>query len=664
MSRGTAVAERVEAVALSMSCLPALLVATSLFRAFVARLRYGIDVELMESGSLLQAYRVSRGLPLYPEPGQGFMPNPYPPLHTLVLAAFDKVFGVGFGVGRGLSAVAMVVTMTLLAREVYFANRKAPFAWSWMLMAVGFVAVGFPLTGGAYDIVRVDSLGLAFAVAAAAVALGGEDDFSRARFVALCALMSAAIFTKQTNLFFVAWIVLFVAARDLKLGLALGLVVVAVDAVATGALQLATHGSYWYYTVQQLRHHPTKPSSSWIGLWKLIEFAPYLPALPPLALVLWRRKALTRRSLLWGGMAASSLPAALLPLAKVGGSINAFIPAVVLVGPAALCLAGDARIKENPLRARVARIALALGAGAYLVLRSFDPAPYMPGPERLEAVNRLHRFVQKLPGSVLFPMKPFTAISVGERMEQVNAVGWFDYQLAGGAASFRPFLVRTSPHWVILTGAEPSNMVSALDGGYFLRRLSPPDTRDAAVLPLGFPSPLYVMEEDSADPPRTRCLFDFESATYRDWSLVGEAFRRGPFRFRPAPRYDDVLFGVQGVIVGGEGNHLANTANAEGGELATGTAVSPQFLLDGVELRLRVGGGSASAVRVELRIDGAVLYTASGHGVNYMEDIVWRVGAERGKRAELAIVDQDATGHILVDRVRLRGSDGAEGWCN
>jgi hypothetical protein len=171
------------------------------------------------------------------------------------------------------------------------------------------------------------------------------------------------------------------------------------------------------------------------------------------------------------------------------------------------------------------------------------------------------------------------------------------------------------------------------------------------------------MEQDIADPPRTRCLFDFESGTYGEWSLDGDAFRRGPLRFRPHSRDDGVLFGVQGVIVGGDGIYLASTANADGGEHATGIAVSPEFLLDGAELHLRVGGSAGYGARVELRIDGNAPRVASGPGVNYMEDVVWRIGADHGKRAKLAIVDEDAAAHILVDRVRLTKSESAEGWC-
>ena len=141
-----------------------------------------------------------------------------------------------------------------------------------------------------------------------------------------------------------------------------------------------------------------------------------------------------------------------------------------------------------------------------------------------------------------------------------------------------------------------------------------------------------------------------------------DAFGSGPLRFRPS--HDEAfLLGIQGVIVGGEGNFLATSGNGPEGDRAVGWMGSPEFVIDGSELRLRVAGGESPSTRVELRVDGKVHQIASGHAPSYMEEVVWDVRADIGRRARLRIVDADVAQHILVDHVRLMDSDGLKAWC-
>ena len=284
---------RLEGVLLCLACVPSVLVTWSVLRIFASRLTYGTDVELMEGGSLLQAYRVMHGQAVYTTPGVGYMPYPYPPVHTLLLAALGKVFGLRFALGRSVSVAATLLVATLLGREVYLASRRSPFPGVWATLAVGLIAVGFPLTGGEYDIVRLDVLALALTVATGVAAFAVETRASRARLCVTAGLMVLTIFTKQTHAIFVGWIVVFVATRDVKRGVVLGLAVAACSLVILGVLQWVTHGNYWYYTVAQVRRHPVHPSLAWAGLEQLASFAPYVVALPILALLLLRRKALS-----------------------------------------------------------------------------------------------------------------------------------------------------------------------------------------------------------------------------------------------------------------------------------------------------------------------------------------------------------------------------------
>jgi hypothetical protein len=283
----------------------------------------------------------------------------------------------------------------------------------------------------------------------------------------------------------------------------------------------------------------------------------------------------------------------------------------------------------------------------------------------MAAVKATRAFVSNLHGGVLFPMRPFTAIASGQTTEQIHAASWFDYSFTREARPlFRDFLERTRPAWIILTGEEPAVVVAGMQGSYFLRGYTPEATWKADILPYGTDHPIFAFARDAPDPPRTRCLFDFESGTYDGWRVEGAAFGKHPVRFGSG-QGAQFLLGVQGVIVGGDGNFVASSAAAPDGDAAVGAIESPEFVLDGSILRLRVGGGTTNAERVELRVNGVVRQVAYGHGASYLLDVGWDIDADRGQRATLRVIDE-GTGwgaRILVDRVRLIGSAGSDGWC-
>jgi levanase len=149
-------------------------------------------------------------------------------------------------------------------------------------------------------------------------------------------------------------------------------------------------------------------------------------------------------------------------------------------------------------------------------------------------------------------------------------------------------------------------------------------------------------------PPGTRVLYDFEQPTWAEcgFTVTGDAWGKGPRR------------GAVGQPpLGWGGAFYASSSTI--GDRGTGRLVSSEFELDGARLTLRVGGGSLPGVRVELHdaATGAVLFTARGAG-NSLARVTWELGAARGKRARLDIVDEEkgVWGVIWVDDVRLEGT--------
>src|SRR6185503_10531963 len=98
----------------------------------------------------------------------------------------------------------------------------------------------------------------------------------------------------------------------------------------------------------------------------------------------------------------------------------------------------------------------------------------------------------------------------------------------------------------------------------------------------------------AAPPPRdARVLLDFESGSFEGWDVRGSAWGAHP-EMREV--------GGQSQVRHFAGRYFATSIH--GGDGATGTLLSPPFLLDGNRITLRLGGGvDHNQVRAELRVD-------------------------------------------------------------
>ncbi|MGI9005571.1 MAG: glycosyltransferase family 39 protein [Streptosporangiaceae bacterium] len=215
----------------------------------LSRLTYPFPIEWLESNSLIEVHRILAGRQLYPAPSIGYVPDGYPPLYFIVSAAVAKVLGGSYLPLRLVSLTSSLACFGLLAdlirRET--ASARAGIAAAGLLAATYFVA------GAWFDIGRVDSLFLAFSVAA----LYAARRMRRARGAVGTGLLLAAAFgTKQTGL---AEGVAVLAALALgprrMLALQAGLTYGAVLAVSTAVLGFASHGWYLYYVFVQMSEH-------------------------------------------------------------------------------------------------------------------------------------------------------------------------------------------------------------------------------------------------------------------------------------------------------------------------------------------------------------------------------------------------------------------------
>jgi len=124
--------------------------------AYVAaiRLRYPFELEWMEGAVVDHVRWILSGKPLYGPPSFDFVPFIYPPLYFYLSAAMSKLTGVGFLplrlVSFGASLGSLLIIHRLVARDT-----KSAFAG---FVAAGLFAATYPLSGGWFDIARVDSL--------------------------------------------------------------------------------------------------------------------------------------------------------------------------------------------------------------------------------------------------------------------------------------------------------------------------------------------------------------------------------------------------------------------------------------------------------------------------------------------------------------------------
>ena len=135
---------------------------------------------------------------------------------------------------------------------------------------------------------------------------------------------------------------------------------------------------------------------------------------------------------------------------------------------------------------------------------------------------------------------------------------------------------------------------------------------------------------------------DFESAALAGWQGNTAAFGAGPDTGREG------LFGLRGEHGRGV---LSSRAAGEG---QRGALTSPEFILEGRELSLLVGGGSARRrCGVEVLIEGKPTFSISGNDSDNLFPMFWDITPYAGKPARLRVFDQNTREHVVIDRVLL-----------
>jgi hypothetical protein len=444
-----------------------------LFCIFYARLTYPMDLEWCEGGILYQAYRLLHGLPVYVRDDPSWAPWSYPPLHTAVLAMVGW-YDLDFWSGRLVSVAFFCALCGALFREIYVHAGRSSFGVAVGALAVATIACGFPVVGQWYDLVRVDTMMMALVVLGTARV--SHPGASVARTLATAAVLTAAVYTKQTAVFFVGWVCLFAVVREPKIGFLLGVATFVMCALVLVGLQWSTDGNYWFWTFTDLKGQEVQDAGLVDGLRQTFNFAPFAALIPVGTLLLAIRGRLSARSILWVGTLLTAVPASLLPYAKVGGFLNNLMPMVMLVGPVTVLLAVDLAKRGGALGG-LARWSAILGLGFFVTSRPLDSNAFVPDKTARRAAAELNALVASLKGGVVVPELAYLPARNGHTNPHWYTMAFYCALWSKRPMDMEAALLHTRARWVIMNSLDYSPFGLAVRRYYRPVRKLPPSAK-------------------------------------------------------------------------------------------------------------------------------------------------------------------------------------------
>lgn len=611
-------------------------------RLYLGRVGYPWDVEWLEGSALYQAYRVAHGLPTYAPPKDGYLPLMHPPLYPTALGLLGKVVGLDYGMARTVSLLFFLTAVVMIGRSLVRHQQGRLEGWVLAVFMGGCAAAGAPLFETFYDLVREDVMAVWLCVLGALVADTAPRMRPR-RLVLLALILTAIVYTRLPAVFFPVWITLFVYGRHPRSGVLLALLTTAFCGLALVAIQYTSKGWYWMYTVTLLQDQVILPARFLYGVILVAKFAPFVVPVVIVTPALAVARRLSVQSVLWVGMFAASIPASLLPFAKVGGFSNDFMPVCFMLAPATAFVVSDVlrALARHPRVALAVQTCLFAGSAAFMVIRTYDFKRFVPTADHFRRAAVINAKLAGLQGGVLLPRHPFAPIHDGHTTLQWSDMPYLDMVWSGfGDLNLGAYIDKSKAKWAVVSGTEVPLAGRELSARYQLEG----PIGEAPSTVIGERSQMKYLLRLADDEKGGHVLFDFEK-DLTGWTTTGDAWQLTP----PRPKWQSPIYGA----VGGQ---LANSFHPTKGDTATGTLTSPKFVIDRPRMSLRIGGWKPGT-RVELRVGGRVERKASGiweYNEN-MTHVVWEMRELQGREAELMLIDQDSGswGHVTVDHVVL-----------
>jgi len=684
--------------------------------AIGGRFAYPYDLEWMEGGLLQHAHRIADGQGIYGPPSVDFIPYLYTPLYPGILAVLGSMFDLTYQLGRAISIAALLGIGALAASILIGATRSstAPVRAASLggaLLALGLFAASYPYVEGWYDLVRADTLflflataGLSMAHRTARIGTGYE---GHGRTAAAAAVLAMSFFCKQTGVFFVAAGGIIVLVANWRRAPTFAVTAGILGLGGVGLLQRASGGWFWTYAFEVHQAHDWNVDRFWMSFGNVLWRYPAASIVIALGLGVVAACALRRRRvtseartfLVWVFVYAVSTVTGAIAWGTEFAHFNAYMPALLhgalAAGAAipALITCGRLLIDDSerelaaplptpewtapsadrtapitraasesilePTRRRAERLAIAAHAAgavagvaiaAQLAAAWWHPGRFIPRGSDRRAGDALIAHLAQLEGEVWVPSHPWYAHLAGKRM-YVHRMGIKDVTVRKPRpiAGLDEALRRHYFAAIVLDNRDLHlhGELAALNRWYqeddVLPRGEQPRTVTGATV---HPASIWIPAGPPKLPPGGSVIFDFEDAPpgWEGWTAEGGAWGGGSV---------GGALPQQGPVRRAGGKRWITSMH--GGDAATGALTSPGFLITSRHLRLRVGGGTDPALRVELLVDGIVVRTVSPPppASERFRDVELEVAGLAGRVARLCFVDGGvgAWGHLNVDEI-------------
>ena len=449
---------------------------------FALRVGFPLELEWMEGGSLQQAWRMQRGLPIYGPPSPDFVPFLYTPLYPALLAALGKILPLGLALARSISVLSVAATGAGLWRLVRYEGKSTTHAAA----AVGLFYSGYVFGFRWLDVARGDALFLALLVWGLALLRESEGD--RRRAVLAGVLIALAFWTKQTAAIFVlasGVVGLLIAPRQVWL-YAATIALLCGGGVLVG--QALTDDWLWVWIYETHQTHAFNAERFETKTWGMfLHAAPFLAGLTVVLgaagfALFWRRlgEALgrlraradtrivatgkaavgelwaglraARGVLYWSGLAAAGLLVSALGYSTQYAEPNAFLPGICL-GAACFAVAlpdarpRGARTAASPRLRRGLEIACLLAVAAQMLFALLVEPEYQPIQTRGVRAGLGHSYAWQ---------DPWRTIPTRDQREQAAALRARLLARASQAAQAEggEILALHRPWWSILAGGS------------------------------------------------------------------------------------------------------------------------------------------------------------------------------------------------------------------
>jgi hypothetical protein len=662
--------------------LPALYQIGLLVVTIYSRYGYPYDLEWMEGGMLHHAQRIRDGTGIYVPPSVDFIPYLYTPLYPSLLALFGGAFGVTYQVGRGISiagliGIASVAILAIGNKRHQHLRREA--VWGGLVLALGLFAAIYPYVEGWYDLVRADTFFLFLATAGIAAlprwAQTGEGFAGHGKVAAGAAVLTLAFFTKQTGIIYVGLggaIVAVLAWRRAPIYIATAGII---GGGGTLVLNATTHGWYWTYVSKIHRTHDFNMDRFWKSFGNILWHFPMLTIVVAATLILagvtwWRRRELpiqTRPLMLWSVTFAVSTIVGAVGWGTEFAHFNAYMPAflhgALAAGSAVPAAYACARFlwgerKHPELVASGAALAVAIPLALTCLTSTWRPKDFIPTETDVAAGDRLIARLRTIKGEVWMPSHPWYLYMAG-KTPRVHRMGIKDVttrstriveglDLSLEHHAFTALALDNRDVYIDVPAVQryyrPALKIPASEQPHLYTGAGSVPARNSRGEALLFPDSIWVPAIPATPPPGAKMVFDFEAASWDNWTPSGAAWGKST---------ETAALRGQELVLGATGMRFATSMH--GGDSTIGRMTSPPFLLDGARLTMHLGGTADPAkLYVALVVDDVTVETAvvPNPGGDTLQQVPLAIpDTVRGKLAKLVLVDESTTGHLDVDDI-------------